>query len=523
VESLVERQREIGEKERLNTTLTELIHATRYLESTDSFLTIFEKAVGQANAEPYLTGHQVRALDRAGFRRRHRRFNDAFLEQRLKLIDKLVNEVDESTENDTNLVKWATSWIMNATGLAISVGEISTAQRLLQQASEVTERFTNLVGRYGQTDQAWIKCRFLQLKARLSTQEKRNELLRRAETTAKRGLLISGGSEWWIEFYHRRVKHYLREVRSDDERTEAIDRTQVLLQDLFGEKDNWPFKARIHFAALVRDAADRDFNPSLQISHAQQAINTLLPIEDRLRRLARQGDTRSILVLSRAYDVLFRKHRDNEEEELAHEALNEAIPRVQTALEHKSTVTAWRLYLKLQDQKSDLQTLDKTEFERRGRPISDELYDAISDCEEWLEQRPEERGEGRLRLWCVERKWSEQGSLTRAMWDEQYNDLSRPEGNPQSWRRDIIRKIYLERRDVLEWIEREYGLFPKLYQELARLEFQYQRSKGYQGVAITWRAWTTFTMMLSIGGLKVSFSKRLMVSICATYGNLMKL
>lgn len=163
VESLVERQREIGEKERLNTTLTELIHATRYLESTDSFLTIFEKAVGQANAEPYLTGHQVRALDRAGFRRRHKRFNDAFLEQRLKLIDKLVNEVDESTENDTNLVKWATSWIMNATGLAISVGEISTAQRLLQQASEVTERFTNLVGRYGQTDQAWIKCRFLQL------------------------------------------------------------------------------------------------------------------------------------------------------------------------------------------------------------------------------------------------------------------------------------------------------------------------------------------------------------------------
>jgi len=253
------------------------------------------------------------------------------------------------------------------------------------------------------------------------------------------------------------------------------------LQDLFGEKDDWPFKARIHFAALVRDAADRDFDPSLQISHARQAISTLLPIEGRLRRLAQQGDTRPILVLSRAFDVLFRKHRDNEEEEKALEALDKAISRAQTALQHKPNVTAWRLYLKLQDQKSDLHTLDESEFERRGRPISDELYGAISDCEEWLEHSPQEGGEGRLRLWCVERRWSEQGSLIRAMRDEQYSDLSDPQRPKQTRRREVLGKIYLERRDTLEWIKRKYDPFPTLYQELARLEFQYQRSIGISG------------------------------------------
>jgi len=146
-ESLVKRQRAIGERERLNTTLTELIHATRYLESTESFLSVFEQSVSQAQVEPSLTGRQVRALDSAAFRRRQRRYYEEFLHQRRNLIDKLVTEVSESSENEANLVKWATSWIMNTTGLAISVGEISSAEKLLLQAKNVKERFTSLVGR----------------------------------------------------------------------------------------------------------------------------------------------------------------------------------------------------------------------------------------------------------------------------------------------------------------------------------------------------------------------------------------
>jgi hypothetical protein len=168
-------------------------------------------------------------------------------------------------------------------------------------------------------------------------------------------------------------------------------------------------------AALVRDMGNQSADIEHRLKATQLSVDVLQEDLDRVRRVAKLGDGRAMLVLARNWAALGSLYDELGNEGERRRAFEAALRLAGEARGNAPSAESYDLLLRLTDQASltgDGRS-DESVMEPLGR-ISPVLHECIKNFRDWLKSRRIPRlEEVRVALWCLQREWQSEGSLSR--------------------------------------------------------------------------------------------------------------
>jgi tetratricopeptide (TPR) repeat protein len=476
---LRERLQEVDDSKDLESKVAQLVTSSRWEVDAASFLKQFRQTIKLSATSAQLSSRHVRALDiAASIFTRHHNLDSEIIKIRRQLITRLFLKANQDNYEDTNWIKWASSWALNTVDLLIASGQLSEVHRLLEDITGLLERLPPPSTQQELLDVSQLWGRVKRLEAKLASDPTERILkLREALSFATEVVSFSKNQEQAIRLYLRAVRRLVDELRTDEERTENVEKGLNEIAILYGERQRWPLHVASASAALIRHEASLHTNPDRRLERIQSAISLLAPLKSEALSRASQGDIRSLLTLARCYAFL---SVTNEKLGRAQESLKsfeEAKELSRKAIEHFPSSEAWILLLKLQDQEdhSSLPRVSSNTMTIARRNISPALQKLMKRGMVWA-NAVLNRGvnEGKLILWCLEREWSNEGSLERHAANSP--DLEKNWTVLKASRKaEIITAIYSERQRRLDEITRRFGAFRDLFLARATNEAQYQR------------------------------------------------
>ena len=483
--SVSELLRSMDGARKLDACILGLVSAARFQHDAEYFVKCLRETSEVALNNPELTVSQFRALDTATFigQQRHRRYRE-ILEIRVTLLPKIA-QLSVGKLRQVATLKWSASYILNTATLALGLGQIELTRGLVDNAKATIDQLPVPNTRYGLVDYGWLRARLLQLEARISSdRETRVQKLYRSAESALLSLANSGGQFRWVRFYLRRMHLLIQELWTDADRDQTLETALARLREEFSDVSEWPLDVRTQAAALSRDTASLAADPAERLQSAKMALELLVPAAHQAIAIAKLGDTRSLLTLSRSYAFAGTCLDAVGEIAEAKRCLHEALRFVSIALESSPSAPAWELKLRLLEQGQLPNYEDTWHIEPLAaarNQMGTELRREIKECWVWLEMQNSWGGqEGRLAIWCREREWREQGSLER--W------ASATLSDGRDWqtldnhsRRSILTQTHRTRQNKLLSIKTRTGPFPELLLAFARRESQYQRLMAVYG------------------------------------------
>jgi tetratricopeptide (TPR) repeat protein len=475
----------LGNSQDLGSQVAQLVTSSRFEVDAKVFLGELRQTVDLAVSSDQLSSRHIRALDiAASLFARHQNVDTEIIEIRQSLITRLFLTANKDNYRDANWTKWTSSWALNTAELLVRTGQLGQVNRLLEDIGGLLERLPSPSSHQEILDWNRLWGRLKRLEAKLATdQTERIGKLRETLGFAAELIAFSKDQEQSIRLYLRAVRNLIDELRTDVERTEHVERALNEVAELYGEPLEWPLYAASSSAALIRHEAGLHANPERRLERVQKAVNLLEPFKTMVISLATQGDNRSLLTLARCYAFLSVCGEQLGQVRDSLKSFQEAKELSKKAIEHFPSSEAWILLLKLQDQEdhSSWGPVSSNTMTTVRRSVSPTLQKLIKKGLVWA-NGVLNRGikEGRLVLWCVEREWTDQGSLERHAANlpdlENGWTVLRP-----SRKAEIITAIYNERLRRLEHIARRFGSFRDLFLARAANEAQYQRFIALQG------------------------------------------
>lgn len=469
----------------LSTAVANFVLAVRAGVAEDEFLNALRAAVDALSQATMIQAVHLRALDIGAFlgQRRFRRNRD-ILSIRRRLVGPLSSLAAAGVE-DVAVLKWSASWALNTAAIAVSIGDSEAGRDLVATARNVVIRLPHPTSSHGAADRLWLESRLAQVESRIQADHTaRVAKLRQALHSALDAFTSSPFGGRWLRFALRAAHRLSEDLRGDEDREALVIEVRRRLTGIIGVERTWPVDVCAQVAGFVRDAAAQGADPDTRLRMVRDAIDLLAPGERETVAVAHLGDNRPLLVLARSHayaaacsgevgDPIGSSNHSTEALRLAVEARCAA-----------PTAPAWELCLRLVDQR-EAPSLDAAwHTDPFGGPRSQmtpELRDEIRAAQQWLVGvEAWDVAAGQLALWCLQRKWRDEGSLER--W------VARTQGPNEPWdqmssrrRRTLLATKHRQRLAELAAIERKAGPFPDLYVCRMRAEAQFQRLLAIYG------------------------------------------
>jgi Domain of unknown function (DUF4365) len=468
----------------LDAKILSLVPLARLQNDATRFVECLRETVEIAVKEPEVTAPQIKALDTAAFvgQQRHRRGKET-LECRIRLIPKVVG-VSASTAREATSTKWIASYILNTAALALTVGELAMAKKLVNDGKAVIDRLPLPNTPYGAADYGTLRARLLSLEAQLSDDRKmRLQNLAEAAQCALFALSNSSGSLFGRRFYLRAVSRLVGQLSDDADRARTLDEALLHLKQEYSDVSGWPLDVRAQAGALARLTASLTADPDERLREANTALELLAPAEREVMAVAQSGDTRPLLVLARTFAFAATCFDAVGEFTDARRSLERATQLVSFALNCHPSTQAWDLKLRLLDDRQLPNLGSRWPIDPlfvSGNWRETKLFKEIEKCRIWLDTQQWGPEEAMLAIGCREREWQQEGSLERwaaatrtgtQSWDDLDNEV----------RRATLTSKHRARRNQLFSIQGRAGPSVGLFLALARRESQYQRLMAIYG------------------------------------------
>lgn len=463
----------------------ELVLAVRSGVAVDEFLSRLRGTAEAAAGTTHLLAIHIRALDTAAFlgQRRYHRYRE-ILDIRQKLLGRLLN-LNDAEAADFAVLKWSASWILSIADLAVGVGETQLARATSQAAKLAVARLPQSRTSYGVIDRLWLTSRLAQIESRLQVEpSQRVEKLREAMDSSFAALAIAPAGARWIRFALRAAHRLSEELRNDEERDQLLNDTYRRLAAIFGDDTGWPLVVRAQATALARDIGSLSGDPERRLQQVRRGLDLFEPATADAKALARLGDTRSLLVLARAHAFAAVCNDEIDEASAASTCRQEALHLARDALNAAASAGAWELYLRLLDEQESAGPEVAWHRDPLGGPrfgIGPSLSESIKEARAWLANVSFwDAEDGRLALWCLQRKWQSEGSLERLAARKQ--DPNEPwDSLDSAAKRRVLARKHRERQAALDAIERKSGPVLELCVARMRTEAQFQRLLAIYG------------------------------------------
>ena len=461
--------------------VAEVVFLSRLGDDADRFLASFASVVRRMIAEEDISSTHLQALDSAAYHggRRFRR-NRELVESRQLLVTPLRHALMQ--ERSVIWSKWAISWLLNtAVGLA-ALGSLEAASEI---ASLVDIRLSQLpppASHHAKADRLQMRHRLAVLFVNVcETPRERSERLLEVAAIAIEGLRHGPQQPSWLARYLNALTRHASEVRQDAQRTAAATSALGTLAAILGPVASWTIRMRTLTAAFLREIGRTSSDPQIAESWIRRSIQLIEGAKDAAFSPAKRGDTTALLTLAQSFDALARCQRLAGGPDIARRTLRQALSLCETAVKGKPTSFGWDLLLRyfdeIESQEGEAEEgEDDAAPEAATDPVSRALGKRIAECKAWIAtQSPGDPAITNLRLWILRREWRAQGDIEQVAAQRlkplglKWNEASRAE------KVSGLRKVYFERRTLLNCIERDAGSFQELLIVEAALESQFQR------------------------------------------------
>jgi len=466
----------------LGDAVAELALAFRAGVDADSLLQRLSEVVDLAARKPRILAIHIRVLDTVAYRsqQRYHRYREIFGIRR-KLSSRLL-ALNDDENADVAILKWSASWLLNATALAVGIGELELARESVHVARDAVGRLPEPRTKYGASDRLWLASRLSQIEGRLAIEPlARIGKLREAVDSSFAAIANTPSQVRWVRLALRAAHRLSEELQTDEERDKLLADIDQRLTIIFGNHEVWPHSVKAQGAALARDTAARSFDPTCRLQQVWRFLDRFKPAIGEAKSLAPLGDARPLLVLARSYAFSATCNDEIGDAKAASECQREALRLAREALDAAPSAAGWDLCLRLLDQAESVRSEAAWHTDPLAGPrsmIGSNLRESLNAAREWLKNislwgREEEQ----LALWCLQREWQSQGSLER--WaattlnrNEFWDELKVFE------KRQLLKRRHRERQVALDAVERRGGPFLELYVVRMRNEAQLQRLIG---------------------------------------------
>jgi hypothetical protein len=300
-----------------------------------------------------------------------------------------------------------------------------------------------------------------------------------SETLAKLSIIWEGQSRQESSLREAMLLRiaFVRAVASMGELPEMwLPMTEWLLdvmEDLPDGPYYLPLASRV--VALVRGVSEDSISHDERFRLINRAVRLLRSREDDLMFLARSGDNRPLLSLSRGLLALGRLRNLENNNSGAKGFTASGLRLLRRVVSEAPSAAAWLTYLQAAASADCTSLSDDVDQEYVANSEEGNIQEALARYRKWSKKRTiYSAREIAIDLWMLHAAWSQEGSLIGIAQTEDDGWIYRS----TTHKLNRLEELYLGRRRQLDRRETAWGLRPELQEVKFRLEAQYQHIKS---------------------------------------------